>query len=671
MPKTCALIVLATISLVASSLVNAAGTITGELKKWHKVTITFDGPSTNEKANPNPFTDYRLNVTFKNASKTYVVPGYYAADGDAAETSADSGNKWRVHFAPDATGTWNYTVSFKKGANIAVSTDAGTSAEHFDGETGSFTIAESDKTGRDNRAKGRLQYVGEHFLKFADSGEWFLKGGADAPENLLNYKDIDGETNSRSKEWNPHEKDWNTGDPTWQSGKGKGLIGAINYLASKGMNVFSFSTFGGDDHAVYPWLSYTDYTHLDCSKLDQWEIIFAHGDSKGMYLHFKTQEQENDQKLDGGAVGTNRKLYYRELIARFGHHLALNWNLGEENTQTDQQRKDMAQYFYDTDPYHHNIVVHTYPGDHDKVYTPLLGDKSKLTGTSIQTGWNNVHNATKKWITESANAGKKWIVANDEQGSANIGVPPDGNSDQPARRKEVLWGNYIAGGAGVEYYFGYSLAHSDLTCEDWRSRDQMWTWTKHAMDFFNNNLPFWQMKHDDAKASGSDNWCLAKDGDIYAVYLKNGGTTSLDLSGSSGTFEVSWFDPRNGGALKDGSVTEITGGSSVSLGNAPDNTSQDWAVLVKRKGYTAAGNSHLPNSISDIEISLKSGFIKANLPRGNWERANLYSAEGRLIAVYPIAAKSSVTLATPYASRVLLLKIIGKDKTIIKPLFIK
>ena len=107
-----------------------AGEISGELKTWHKVTITFDGPQTGETAVPNPFMDYRLTVTFSNKEKVYVVPGYYAADGNAANTSADRGNKWRVHFAPDKTGRWNFSVSFRKGKNIAVSEDtaAGSSA---------------------------------------------------------------------------------------------------------------------------------------------------------------------------------------------------------------------------------------------------------------------------------------------------------------------------------------------------------------------------------------------------------------------------------------------------------------------------------------------------------------------------------------------------------------
>jgi hypothetical protein len=86
----------------------SAGQVSGELKKWHKVTLTFDGPDTSETADPNPFLYYRLNVTFTHqpSGKSFLVPGYYAADGNAANTSADSSNKWRVHFAPDAVGTW-------------------------------------------------------------------------------------------------------------------------------------------------------------------------------------------------------------------------------------------------------------------------------------------------------------------------------------------------------------------------------------------------------------------------------------------------------------------------------------------------------------------------------------------------------------------------------------
>ena len=50
------------------------------------------------------------------------------------------------------------------------------------------------------------------------------------------------------------------------------------------------------------------------------------------------------ESLDGGKLGIERKLYCRELIARFGHALALNWNIGEENTQSTEEVRDMVKY---------------------------------------------------------------------------------------------------------------------------------------------------------------------------------------------------------------------------------------------------------------------------------------------------------------------------------------
>ena len=138
---------------------------------------------------------------------------------------------------------------------------------------------------------------------------------------------------------------------------------------------------------MWPFIQRDDKLHYDCSKLDQWGIVFDHGTSQGMYLHFKMQETENDdhnkgqgwrsfvpESLDGGDLGVQRKLYCRELIARFGHNLALNWNLGEENTQSTEQQIAMIDYIAELDAYDHNIVVHTFPDQQDKVYRPLLGD---------------------------------------------------------------------------------------------------------------------------------------------------------------------------------------------------------------------------------------------------------------------------------------------------------
>ena len=572
--------------------------ICGELKTWHNVTITFDGPDTNEKAEPNPFHDYRLNVTFAKNEKHYIVPGYYAADGNAAETSATAGNKWRVHFVPDEAGQWTYIASFRTGRDIALSDNpkAGSSLA-FDGAEGSFTVYPSDKNGRDFRGKGSLKYVGERYLQFAETGEYFIKGGADSPENFLAYADFDDTYDSGERirqgeavigeflhHYTPHISDWQPGDPTWQNGKGKGIIGALNYLASKGMNSVYFITYnidGGDGKDVWPWTSPDEKFRFDCSKLDQWEIVFSHMDKLGIMLHIITQEQENDQGLNGGELGPQRKLYYRELIARFAHHPALVWNLGEENTNTNAQRKAFCRYIKDLDPYDHPIVCHTFPGKYDEVYEPLLGYEY-FDGPSLQT--NDTHKQTFKWLDSSASAGRPWFVCLDEVAVAHTGVKPDKDDYwHDEIRAKHLWGNLMAGGAGVEWYFGYKFAHNDLDCEDWRSRDHIWDLTRFALEFFHQHLPFTEMSHHDELTTAKDDYCFAKAGQIYAIYLPSGGTTHIDLGDSPATFTIQWYNPRTGGPLRIGTVTEITGPGSVAIGHPPQDSDKDWVALIKLK----------------------------------------------------------------------------------------
>jgi hypothetical protein len=77
-------------SAVQSTCLGAAVEITGELKQWHKITVTIDGPDAHETNRaPNPFLDFRMTVAFahESGSPDYRVPGYFAADGNAAQTS--------------------------------------------------------------------------------------------------------------------------------------------------------------------------------------------------------------------------------------------------------------------------------------------------------------------------------------------------------------------------------------------------------------------------------------------------------------------------------------------------------------------------------------------------------------------------------------------------------
>jgi len=573
--------------------------------KWQNINLQFTGPSTSEDAADNPFRDYRLDVNFFLNDSVFTVPGYYAADGDAANSSAGAGNVWAVNFRPAHEGNWRWEAVMRKGKDI-VYTDRQMSGERIEigNQSGTLFVgpAAAGETGRLVRRHPR-------YLQWAESGKYFLKGGADSPENLLGYADFDG-TYRHSNEFrdgeskteglhhfSTHEADFQDGSPTWAGGKGKGILGAISYLAGRGINSIYFLTLNinGDGKDVWPFIDHETFDRYDVSKLAQWERVFQHTDELGMNLHFVLQETENETLLDDGDTGPMRKLYFRELIARFGHHRAITWNLGEENGpnnwsktfQTNAQQEAEIAWLEENDPYNNYIVLHTHPGEEAfaKIYEPLLGN-DQLGGLSLQMGNPyQAHEVTLKWLTLSANANAPWIMTVDETGPWWRGLDPDaGFSPSPALNNQdslralTLWGNLMAGGAGVEWYFGAYNENNDLNTEDWRSRDRAWGWTSRSVNFFTEHVPFHEMNPMDELVTGPAH-CLAKAGATYLVYLPFGEKTSIDLTDAPGNYSVYWFNPSaaDGSDLMQSGRKE--GGKKLEL--SPPGTG-DWACLLRK-----------------------------------------------------------------------------------------
>lgn len=600
------------------------GQESGKIQKWHRLTLDFEGPQTFELALPNPFTYYRLDVTFTHEDGFPIlkVPGFYAADGNAQNTSSAEGKTWRVHFSPSKTGTWKYVVSFKAGENVALKT-GGVSAGFMDGKMGHFTVSNSDKTLPDNRAKGRLQYVGRRYLEWAETGQPFLKVGADSPENMLHYQDFDAtlddmrkldlvdEYRQLLKTWEPHAQDFepSANAYTWQNGKGKNILGAVNYLSSLGLNAFSFLTNSadGDDGFVYPFITINDslflanhkenrtweralyHNRFDVSKLAQWEQVFEYADTKGMFLHFKTFENENVSNMGKHELTNDRKLYYRELIARFAHHLALNWNLSEETNVDINVVRETASYIRNLDPYKNHVVQHTFPigypskgaiqPNFDYYHYNLLGFQSELTGLSLQLKKKDIHEQVVKWVSLSEQSGRPWAIANDEQGEASEGATVDAtypgytgklkldNADE--MRHKVFYATLMGGGYGVEYYYGYQTEASDLHAQDHRTREVKYKQAVIAKKFF-ENLDVKNMNAMDEITSTEDDFVFGNH-ETIVVYMPKGGTSNISLSG---LWNVEILNPITGelATQKTNVRTKIS---------APDRK-QDWVIKLTR-----------------------------------------------------------------------------------------
>lgn len=605
---------------------------------YDPVTLELEGPLLDEATGPNPFADYRLDLVVSDGAETWTVPGYFAGCEDATVSTCTSGRLWRAHFVPPAAGAYSYTVSFRTGADIVPTGASGDAASDDDGATGSFTVSPTPRNAV--RARGLMSYTGEGYYRWTGSGEPFFKFGADAPEGTLSYSDFDDTPNRRDlrSDWGPHIGDF---DPEtgraylWGDGeRGRGLLGAINYLHSIGANTMSMLLFnvGGDDQNVVPQVmkvSVEEYDQLepaeqwdnvhqdryDLSKLAQWQRALSYADELGINLHFKLFEVENNFLMDGGALGRERKIYFREMLARFNSTLSVHWNMGEENTQSTADVAESTRYIDALDPYDHAIVIHSYPRQKER-YRPLLGEGSVLTGLSLQGGtrdFSDMRGDITKWSLHSLLAGRRLVMGYDEQGSWDGGAPVDIDypvdqlpaekesvyNDRASYRRDATWNAFTAGGEGMNIYYGDRSGCGDMQCRDHRTRASLYEDGVRAKDFMQEHVGTraLTMIADDTLTPDLTDYVLADHGQTYLIYTHSGEEVILALYGQTGRYSIDWFDPAAGDELQKGSIAEIDGGvpdlntdvvainagaAGTSLGEPPSDETSEWVVLVRR-----------------------------------------------------------------------------------------
>lgn len=574
-----------------------AATVTGEMKQWYPLTLAVRGPIADEAdESPNPFLDYRLQVRFLGpGGQAYDVPGYFAGDG----RGNGAGDVWQVRFSPDEAGAWRYCVSFRAGESVAVDADMLAGAPlPFDGRTGEFMVTDRDPEAPGFLKWGRLEYTGQHYLKFRD-GPYWIKGGTDSPENFLGYAGFDNTIDQGGiipnflHTYAPHVGDWREGDPDFAGPNGdmdgRGIIGALNYLSEQHVNSIYFlpMNLGGDGQDSYPFLSPDGSpganTHYDVGKLAQWDTVLQHAQRMGIALHvvLNETEQANRRWLDGGALGVERKLFYREMVARFGYLLALKWNLSEENVFSAAEIGEFADTIRAYDWAGHPIAVHN-PFDSFGQYQQLLGD-SRFPTTAIHYRIDEAGQIVERWRELSRSAGRPWVVDMDENNPAGVGLGPDNAGEL---RKTVLYDVYFSGG-NIEWYAGYYdlPPGGDVNLEDFRTREAMWRTMWYARRFMEDNLPFWAMEPADALLSGESEAfgggeVFAYHDEIFAVYLPAANPSGVLQAAAGREYRLRWYDPRTGEFAGE-AVSVVASAEGLPLGAPPHSPDGDWVVLVE------------------------------------------------------------------------------------------
>jgi hypothetical protein len=445
---------------------------------------------------------------------------------------------------------------------------------------------------------GRLEYVGAHYLKFHD-GPYWIKGGANSPENFLGYKGFDntvdqgGMVENFLHEFSPHVQDWNPADPNFVSHDtgydAKGIIGALNYLREKHVNSIYFlpMNLGGDGQETYPFIGASgndfDNTHYDISKLHQWNIVLDHAQRQGIALHIVLNETEaaNRQWLDNGELGVQRMLFYRELVARYSYILALKWNLSEESVFSVPHLYEFAGYIQALDWSRHPIAVHTLSNNFD-TYSQIIG-APHFMATSIQYNAELAGNYVETWRAISAAAEHPWIIDMDENNPAATGLT---NTNAGDLRKRVLYDVYFSGG-NIEWYAGYHdlPLGGDMRLEDFRTREAMWQYMWYARRLMEDFLPFWEMIPADFLLVGEaedygGGEVFVKQNEIYAIYLPKASPSGmLTVPKEPGCFELRWYNPLTGNFEAEQTITTDEG--VLTLGDPPSNPLGDWVLIVQ------------------------------------------------------------------------------------------
>ena len=219
----------------------------------------------------------------------------------------------------------------------------------------------------------------------------------------------------------------------------RGITGALNYLGQQGVNSVYFlpMNLGGDGQDTFPFISGSNdrfsKTHYDISKLRQWDMVFSHAQRQGIALHFvlSETEPENEQWLDNGALGVERRLFFRELVARYAYLLGGKWNLGEEVDYPLVELEKHADYIQAIDWSQKPIAAHTHINQFFR-YGEIVGDP-RFSASSIQYDAQFASQFVEQWRNNSRNAGHPWVLDMDENTNGLT------NESADSRRREVLY----------------------------------------------------------------------------------------------------------------------------------------------------------------------------------------------------------------------------------------
>jgi hypothetical protein len=284
-----------------------------------------------------------------------------------------------------------------------------------------------------------------------------------------------------------------------------------------------------------------------------------------------------DSSTHPAAGGADEERFVRYTVARFAAFSNITWDLGDDLNlyRDDTWTRAMGNKIKRWDPYQHLATSHPT----DNIHQDRSADWFDFT--SLQEWSREQHSFMLGQRKEQARLGRIIPQTNEEYGYEDHypswTLRPDAQSADTLRRN--AWDIVMAGGyqttgetakrgSGVwpDTGGGWMNGRGDDTMT-------MLQGYAHMVDFI-TSFEWWKAEPHDELVNGG-NYCLAKPGETYAIYLPRGGPVTVKLE--PGRYEGSWFNAMTGEKI---ALTSVEGPSWTS--QSPPG-GQDWALLLRKK----------------------------------------------------------------------------------------
>jgi hypothetical protein len=491
-------------------------------------------------SNPFDFTVIELQATFKAPSGRRVnVFGFYDGNGNGGQT----GKVWNLRFMPDEPGSWHYAYSWTDGTI---------------GGSGSFEVVDTGLPGP---------------LKIATDNPWYFMTARGEPFHARPYGMQDFGPRIGISSWESIATDY------IHILRSKVITRDYNMVMASGPNRFG-------EGRSYWWNNQQDV--FDIGIWNEYEKVLRYALDNHIYLF------PFDGIAEQSGISRATKVFKRYMVARYG---AFSSYMGYSPTWewpeiwSESTVNSFMAELRDWNPFPTLLAAHD---SSRSSFTAWMGFSMRQRQTRDIVKGNcrlcGIHGGIQRPFDEMP-----------IMGAEDVWEDPGGSDGQPRNAAEVrrgAWGIIMAGVLPVysEWYWTFLNGEGSGESEVRRMFDFLYSKTRYRQYqqlngllsvLMGARLVRWlygettplphALQSIDRRlvASLARQITVGVPGQEYLVYDEDGGSITLDLSGTSpaATFSVLWFDPksgteRNGGRVSGGAFRTLTApftGDSVLL----------------------------------------------------------------------------------------------------------